>query len=204
VKDFDISRIGTSPAIFDKERLDWFNGHYIRKLSPEELTERAMPFLLDGVPEAAHVADRAYITRVLVLDQERFKTLADVPDKTRYFFVEPEYDASLLLGKNMDAEKAARALAGLLPVLADLREWDAERLMATLDQFVTDQGYVRTKADGTQVPDRGPVFMLVRVAASGRKETPGLPEMLAVLGKERTLKRLEAARHKLDAQPARA
>lgn len=204
VKVFDISRIGTSPAIFDKDRLDWFNGHYIRKLSPEELTERAMPFLLDGVPEAAHVADRAYITRVLVLDQERFKTLADVPDKTRYFFVEPEYDASLLLGKNMDAEKAADALAGLLPVLADLRDWDAEHLLATLDKFVTDQGFIRTKADGTQVPDRGPVFMLVRVAVSGRKETPGLPEMLAVLGKEHTLKRLEAARHKLDAHPAHA
>jgi glutamyl-tRNA synthetase len=202
VKIFDLKRVGTSPAIFDKDRLDWFNGQYIRRLSPEELTERAMPFLLDGVPEAAHVADRDYVMRVLVLDQERFKTLADVPEKVRYFFVEPQYDASLLLGKHMDVAKAKAALGALVPVLADLRAWDAEHLLAALDGFVTEQGFIRTKADGTQVPDRGPVFMLVRVAVSGRKETPGLPEMLAILGKERALKRLERARQKLEAMPA--
>jgi glutamyl-tRNA synthetase len=96
----------------------------------------------------------------------------------------------------MDAARAAEALAALIPTLADLPTWEPEAILAALDAFVVARGFIRTKADGSEVPDRGPVFMLVRVAVSGRKETPGLPEMLAVLGKERTLKRLEAARHK--------
>ncbi len=199
VKAFDIKRIGSSPAIFDKERLNWFNGQYIRRLTPEELAERAMPFLLDGVPEVAHVADRGYVTRVLALDQERIKTLADVPALTKFFFVEPQYETGLLLGKNLDASRAIDTLGALIPVLSEQREWEPEALLSALDQFVSDRGFVRTKADGSQTPDRGPVFMLVRVAVSGRKETPGLPEMLAVLGKQRVLTRLAAAQRKLEA-----
>jgi len=197
---FDERRIGTSPAIFDKERLDWFNGQYIRRMTPEELTERALPFLLRGLPEdVAARLDRAYAARVIALDQERIKTLADVPALTSYFFVEqPEYDATLLLSKQLDAARAVATLDLLLPVLADVADWTHETLLATLDRFVTEHGFIRTKADGSTVPDRGPVFMLVRVAVSGRKETPGLPEMLEVLGKERTLRRLAFARAQLE------
>jgi glutamyl/glutaminyl-tRNA synthetase len=68
-----------------------------------------------------------------------------------------------------------------------------------MDATVTGLGFIRTKADGAQVPDRGPVFMLARVAVSGRKETPGLTEMMTVLGRERVLRRLHVALEKLRA-----
>jgi glutamyl-tRNA synthetase len=205
VQVFDTHRISTSPAIFDKGRLDWFNGQYLRKLSAEELVKRAWPFLQRGLPQGANLADRAYVTRVLTLDQERFKTLADVPALTSFFFVEqPEYEPNLLLGKGLDAERATAALAALVPALEGVERWEHDALLAALDAFVMAQGFVRTKGDGSQVPDRGPVFMLVRVAASGRKETPGLPEMLEVLGRERTLKRLADAREKLKRLPVEA
>ncbi len=195
---FDPRRISTAPAIFDLARLDWFNGQYLRKLPPDELVRRARPFLERDLPAGAALDDGDYVTRVLTLDQERFKTLADVPALTSYFFVEqPEYDANLLLGKQMDAERAAETLDALLPILEGTAEWTPERLLEALDAFVVARGFVRDKADGSQVPDRGPIFMLVRVATSGRKETPGLPEMLAVLGRRRTLTRLGAAREKL-------
>ncbi len=203
VEVFDESRIGTSPAIFDRSRLDWFNGIYIRKMTPQQLTDRALPFLLAGLPEEARKAAEAdldYVGRVLVLDQERIKTLLDVPALTSYFFVEqPEYDASLLLGKNMDASKGFTTLKQLIPLLADETAWTHDALLAALDGVVTSHGFVRRKSDGTEVPDRNPVFMLVRVAVSGRTQTPGLPEMLAVLGKDRVLKRLEIARARLEA-----
>jgi glutamyl-tRNA synthetase len=198
VRVFDFHRIGTSPSIFDKARLDWFNGHYIRALSPAQLTEAALPFLRAGLPPQARDVDHAYAERVLALDQERIKTLADVPALTSFFFVDqPEYDASLLLSKNLDAERAGQTLRELIPMFEGVDDWTHETLLAVLDRFVVEHGFVRTKADGSQVPDRGPVFMLVRVAVSGRKETPGLPEMLEVLGKARTLKRLAAAEEKL-------
>ena len=199
VEAFDDRRIGTSPAIFDVTRLDWFNGHYIRALSPERLTELALPFLLKGLPEdVAATVDPAYARQVFVLDQERFKTLADVPLLTSFFFIEqPEYDARLLLGKGMDVERATQALDAVIAVLGEQSEWTPEALLRALDGTVERLGYMRTKADGSQVPDRGPVFMLVRVGVSGRKETPGLAEMMTVLGRERVLRRLQAAMEKL-------
>src|SRR6185312_6284613 len=200
---FDEKRIGTSPAIFDVTRLDWFNGHYIRALSPERLTELALPFLLAGLPEDARATvDVDYARQVFVLDQERFKTLADVPLLTSFSFIEqPEYDAQLLLGKGLDAERAVPALEAVLAALDEQAEWTPEALLHMLDGVVTRLGFIRTKADGTQVPDRGPVFMMVRVGVSGRKETPGLTEMMTVLGRERTLLRLRVALDKLRALP---
>lgn len=205
VEKFDFHRIGTSPSIFDAARLEWFNGVYIRKKSPDELLDAAWPFLVAGLPDAAAAnLDRDYAKRVLALDRERFKTLKDVPALTSFFFVEqPDYDATLLLGKNMDAARAVETLRQLLPTLGELREWTHDTLLAALDGFVVGHGFLRKKADGSEVPDRGPVFMLVRVAVSGRKETPGLPETLAVLGKDRTLQRLDAARVKLEQLAAR-
>jgi glutamyl-tRNA synthetase len=205
VEAFTIDRIGTSPSIFDAERLLWFNGHYIRQMMPDELTDAALPFLLRGLPVEAHANVTAdYARQVFTLDQERFKTLVDVPALTSFFFVEqPEYDPTLLLGKNMDAARAVETLSALIPLLEEeVSDWTAEELLAALDAFVVERGFLRKKADGSEVPDRGPVFMLVRVAVSGRKETPGLPETLEVLGRERTLKRLRRALGKLDAMPA--
>ena len=124
---------------------------------------------------------------------------------TSFFFIEqPEYEPGLLLGKGMDTARAAATLDALLPALAGVERWEHDALLPALDAFVLDQGFVRTKGDGSQVPDRGPVFMLVRVAVSGRKETPGLPEMLDVLGRERTHKRLATARERLKCLPVEA
>lgn len=203
VEVFDEHRIGTSAAIFDIGRLDWFNGMYIRRMTPEQLSKAALPFLLSGLPREAalYAAENLdYVTKVLLLDQERIKTLKDVPALVSFFFVDqPEYEASLLLGKNMDAASGAGTLTQLIPELGELRDWEPETLLATLDGFVTSHGYIREKADGTKVPDRGPVFMLIRVAVSGRRETPGLPEMLATLGRDRVLSRLDIAHSKLEA-----
>ncbi len=201
VQAFTLERIGVSPSVFDRGRLDWMNGVYIRALKPEELVERALPFLLAGLPEEAREIDREYAARVIALDQERLKTLADAPRLTSFFFVEqPEYDPALLLTKGLDAERASVALEVLIDRFEALEDWTHEALLATLDGVVAELGFVRTKGDGTQVSDRTPIFMLVRVAISGRKETPGLPETLAVLGKARALKRLKTARARL--QPA--
>ncbi|MGH2514857.1 MAG: hypothetical protein ACRDHP_04310, partial [Ktedonobacterales bacterium] len=160
--------------------------------------DRAMPFLVRALPQAAH-ADPIYAMEVLALDQERIKTLAGVPALTAFFFEDqPDYDSALLLSKNLDTARAIAALDALLPVLREQDDWTHDTLLAALDGFVVANGFVRKKADGSEVPDRGPIFMLVRVAVSGRKETPGLPEMLVILGKERVLARLGAARDKLE------
>ncbi len=122
------------------------------------------------------------LRQVFVLDQERFKTLADVPLLTSFFFIEqPEYDVPLLLSKGMDGERARQALDAVIAALSEQSEWTPEALLRTLDATVERLGFIRTKADGSPIPDRGPVFMLVRVGVSGRKETPGLTEMMTVL-----------------------
>jgi glutamyl-tRNA synthetase len=200
VRLFDYERIGTSPSVFDAARLEWFNGVYIRKKTPEDLLDLAWPVLLEGLPEGTPTPDRQYALEVIALDQERFKTLLDVPKLTSFFFTDNlEYDTRLLMTKNLDATRATTVASDLAAILNEQRDWTHEPLLATLDRYVVEHGFIRKKADGSEVPDRGPIFMLVRVAVSGRKETPGLPEMLEVLGRKRTVARLALAQRKLEA-----
>jgi glutamyl-tRNA synthetase len=198
VKVFSIDRISPSPSIFDMARLESMNALYIRNMPTAELVERAMPFLREGLGDAAETLDRDYAARVIALDQERLRTLGDIPQLTIFFFVDPtEYPAEMLLGKGLDRTRALRGLDTLTAALDKQDDWSHEALLATLDRIVNDEGFTRTKADGSIVPDRGPLFMMVRVALSGRKETPGLPEMLEVMGRERVLRRLALAKRKL-------
>src|SRR5260370_38953308 len=94
VRAFSLDRVGTAGRKSDEEPLLWFNGVYIRRLTPDELTERTLPFLerpasQGGLSDAvARPLDRTYVTRVLHLEQERMKTLTEAPNMTEFFFTD--------------------------------------------------------------------------------------------------------------------
>ncbi|GAC1476656.1 MAG: glutamate--tRNA ligase [Ktedonobacterales bacterium] len=186
---FDLSRVGTAGAKYDEERLLWFNGMYIRQLSPEHLTERALPFLeraqsqgglVDSVPRPL---DRAYVARVLRLEQERMKTLAEAPSMTEFFFVEElEYEPPLLVAKGMDAERTLAGLRRAQAVLEALDPWEANTMEAPLRALVAELGLKPVQ-----------LFTSLRVAVTGRTVSPPLFETMEVLGRPRALGRLRAA-----------
>jgi nondiscriminating glutamyl-tRNA synthetase len=188
VSRFDLAAVNRAGAVFDRERLEWMNGQWIRRLDPDDLAERLLPFLdadrilgrIDRLPALDE-------TRAIVpLVQERLPVLGAIGDVAGFLFVEtPDLDPSLVVPKRWDAATTTAALeAARLAVEANGEvAFDAEGLEATL----------RALAEARALK-AGDLFMAVRVAVTGRTATPPLFETLVALGFARTLARLARAR----------
>ncbi len=188
IKNFTLERVSRTAAIFNLQKLDWMNGVYIRKLALDDLTQRALPFLEKGLPPSVkRPLPVACVRETMALVQERAKTLAELPELVEFFFVdEIDYDTALLIGKNMDRETASRILEVSLERLRKQEPFDAAALEAMLRPLAGEMG-LKT----------GQLFGTLRTAVTGRTATPPLFQTMAVLGKERCLKRIEVALDKL-------
>ena len=177
IQAFTWERVSLGGPVFDLEKLRWMNGKYIREvLSLEEVAERVKPFLREA---GLSWESEAYLRRAVELMRPRFDTLKEFPEKARYLFTE-DYPVS---------EKAQRKLEEGLPLLKELyprlrtqEEWTEAALEALLRGFAAEKGV-----------KLGQVAQPLRAALTGSLETPGLFEILALLGKERALRRLERA-----------
>ena len=192
IEGFSLERVSRTAAIFNKEKLDWMNGVYIRSLTLEDFTQRALPFLdRDLPPEVKRPLSVGYVRQIMPLVQERARTLAEVAELTRFFFVdELDYDASLLIGKDMTRESTAQALEISQQRLKQLEIFDAESLEKLLRPLAEELG-LKT----------GQLFGTLRVAVTGRTAAPPLFQTMTVLGKERCLRRIEAVLGRLPALP---
>jgi glutamyl-tRNA synthetase len=187
VKHFSLERISRTAAVFNKDKLEWMNGVYLRGLSSEEFAQRAIPFLERDLPkEINRPLDIGYVRRLMPLVQERARTLAEVPQLSEFFFVEEvEYDVGLLLSK-IDKAEAVRSLQASVAMMGRLRDWDAASLEAVFRPLAEE---LKLKT--------GVFFGLLRVAVTGRTAAPPLFQTMEVLGKERCLRRLRIALDKL-------
>jgi glutamyl-tRNA synthetase len=188
IKNFSLERISRTAAVFNKDKLDWMNGVYLRGLSLEEFARRAIPFLERGLPtEINRPLDIGYVRQLMPLVQERARTLAEVPQLSEFFFVEAlEYDVGLLLGKINKAE-AIKSLQASVAGIDSLKDWNEASLEAVF-RPVAEELKLKT----------GVFFGLLRVAVTGRTAAPPLFQTMEVLGKEQCLKRLRAALDKLE------
>ncbi|MFC1949849.1 glutamate--tRNA ligase [Chloroflexota bacterium] len=188
VDNFSLERISKTGALFNREKLDWMNGVYIRGLSVDDFVLRAMPFLEKLLPAPVKRPLSAdYVKKIMPLVQERAKTLAEVPELTEFFFTdELDYDTDLLIGKNMTGESATKALELSIQRLSPLEKFDEESLETLLRALAEEIG-LKT----------GQLFSVLRTAVTGRTATPPLFVTMAVLGKELCLKRMTAALDKL-------
>ena len=190
IKNFSIERISQTSAIFNKEKLDWMDGVYIRKLSAEEFANRALPFLEKGLPsEVKRPLDVDYVKKVLPLVQERAKTLGEVASRelTWFFFVdEIDYPAELLLDKKLDKKATLEMLDVAGVKLDELASFDADTLESILRPLADEIG---VKA--------GQLFGALRTAVTGLTATPPLFQTMEVLGQDTCLKRIEKAIAKL-------
>lgn len=185
VREFDLARVSKSPAVWDAEKLEWMNGTYIRELSPDEFVDRAIPWLeAAGLIDAADAAGRRdWLKRLAPLVAERIKRLDELADKVAFLFREPEIDPAAA-EKVLGAEGAAEALSAAAEVLEPI-EFQAESIEQAL----------RTVPEMTGLKAKS-VFQAVRVAVTGSTVSPPLFESLELLGKERTLARIAAARER--------
>jgi nondiscriminating glutamyl-tRNA synthetase len=196
VERFELSAVNRAGAIFNRERLEWLNGQWIRRLAAADLVDRLRPYLQAEL-DAGRI-DRLpgddELRALLPIIQERLPTLSAVSELTGYLFVDQlEVDPALVVPKRWDAATAAAALRDARQTIAEVGRvaWEADEIEPPLRCLVEDRGW---KA--------GDLFMAIRVAITGRTATPPLFDTMVALGYERTLARLDGAIEKLEAPGA--
>jgi glutamyl-tRNA synthetase len=172
IEQFTWERVGLTGPVFDIEKLKWLNGKYIREVfSLEEVVERAKPFLERA---GFDVGDAAYVSSVVDILRARFDLFGDLPEKARYFFEEPVLEEKA----TAKLEEGRAHLQAMLPLL-ETSQWTHDALEATLKGYAESAG-----------AKLGAVMQPLRAALTGRLESPGMYEVLLVLGKEKTLERV--------------
>ena len=182
---FDLKGISKSPAIFDIEKLKYFNAEYIRAMSPEAFAKAAEPFIRRAVknPEI----DPAAIAALL---QQRTEVLTDIPEKLDFFDELPEYDTALYIHKKSKTDEAGslEMLRKMLPIFEALPDWNDESILAAMTGMAEKCECKNAK-----------VMWPVRIAAAGKAVTPGgAVEICRILGKDETLRRLRVGIEKLE------
>lgn len=179
---FSLEDVQKSGAVFDIQKLDWMNGEYIRTKSVAELTDLCIPFFGADASEK----DRAYLEKVVALEQPRLKKLSEIGERTAYFFSPPEYDKESLRWKAMTDQEIGASLDRAKNLLAD---YSPPIIKENLEKIFLD-----AIGDG----DKGILLWPLRVALSGKKASPGPFEIMEILGMEESLARIRAAQAKLE------
>lgn len=174
VRHFDLKRVSRNPAMFDQEKLDWMNGHYIREAD----TDRLAGLLGERLASLGVDTDPSVVRDGATLVQERSRTLNEAADMLRFLFeeAEPNDKARKLL------EGQEEYLAAVADRLDALDGWSVESIHAALEALAEERGLSKTKA-----------FQPIRAAVTFSNVSPPLFESLALLGRDRSLARIRSA-----------
>jgi glutamyl-tRNA synthetase len=182
VRYFSFEHIGKSAAVFNPEKLLWLNSQYIMKSTPERLTELVIPFLTkESVIKEGQTIDRIWLAKAVSTLQERAKSLAELAQSLTYYIAdEIEY--------NVKAQEKFLTEKYLVPLT------DAKESLGTLAIFTAAEiEKVFTAISRERDIKLGNIAQPVRVAVTGKTESPGIFEVLEIIGKEKTLQRLARA-----------
>ncbi len=183
VKEFDYHRISKSPAVFDITKLKWMNGEYMKAMDFDKFYEMAGPYLKE------YIKGDYDLKKIAKMVQTRIEIFPDIKDHVDFFDAVPEYDSSMYTHKKMktNEESSLAVLKELLPVLEAHEDYSNDALYTLLSGFATEHEY-----------KNGYVLWPVRTAVSGKQMTPGgATELMEILGKEESIKRIKAAIEKL-------
>ena len=177
---FTIDGVSKSPAVFDFEKLLWFNGEYIHKLTDSDFTERVTPFITSDIPESINRE------KMLALLKTRISTLSEINSKMAFFLSLPEYEKELFLNKKnkiSDFEIVKTVLTEAKSVLSSVESFDNDTLFASL-MPIAEKLAIKT----------GTLMWCIRIAVSGMAATPGgATEIMEVIGKCESLARIDKA-----------
>ena len=184
VADFDFSKVGKTGAVFNVDKLNWFNKQYLKNLSNKDLVKIATPWLV----EAGVDVKNKIIEGAVGLERERIEVLSELPEAIKFVFELQNYAADSLVWKKSSAEEVKNILpklAGFMNTIS-VHDWNKEKLEQKIGEWVGQNGY-----------STGSVLWPMRAALSGQEKSPGPFEIAEVLGKEETLSRLQSAIGKL-------
>lgn len=204
INDFSLERILKSGAIFNMKRLEFFNAYYIKQKSIKELTELCLPYFLKTgliekrngtiVQETGEEISVETLEKIVSLYQERIKTLTEITDLTDYFFKSViKYEKELLVWTDMSLMDIAEALNALEKIIINIENWTENNLEKIL--------LSEAELFGTQIGkagNRGCLLWPLRVALTGQKNSAGPFSIAVILGKEKTIKRIQEAKQLLN------
>ena len=181
---FTVDGVSKSPAVFDFEKLLWFNGEYIHKLPFDEFKARVADFITTDIPASINR------DKMLSLLHTRISKLSEINDKMSFFISLPEYESELFLNKKNkinELDTVKTVLTEAHAVLSAVESFDNDTLFAALMPLTEKLG-LKT----------GTIMWCVRIAVSGMTATPGgATEIMEVIGKEESLNRISSALSKL-------
>lgn len=173
---FDYHHLSKSPAVFDYTKLKWMNGEYIKAMDFDAFYERALPYLKEAISKELD------LKKIGQMVKTRIEIFPDIPEMVDFFETLPEYDPQMYCHKKMKTtkESSLEVLRELLPLLEAQEDYSNDALYGTLSGYVGEKGC-----------KNGYVMWPVRTAVSGKQTTPaGATEIMEVLGKEESLKRI--------------
>jgi glutamyl-tRNA synthetase len=192
---FELADVHQGGAVFDRERLEWLDGQWIRRLSTDDLVERLAPFLaadlavLRAGGTQVREPTEEQLRALVPLVQERLPVLGGIGGLVDFIFLDSvPVDPAILVPRRWDPPTTLEGLTEARRVIADVGAvaYEADELEPPLRALCEARGW---KA--------GDLFMAIRAAVTGRTTSPPLFDSLVALGYERTLARLDAAREVL-------
>jgi len=197
IKEFSLEKVQKGGAIFNIDKLNWFNSYYIKQLPIGELTELCAPYLIKAglvIPKfktkqnppayGGYFPEISYeknLQKIIKLEKERMNKLSEIGDNTEFYFKQPKYKASLLKWKDMNKKEIIESLNASESLLCDVKDFKKENI----------ENILMKKADKK---DRGRLLWPLRVALSGKEKSPGPFEIGEILGKKQTLERIKFAK----------
>ncbi len=179
IEAFDYRRISKSPAVFDIVKLRWMNGEYLKAMDFEAFYAQAKEYLKEALPGDY---DEEKIRKVAAMVKTRIEVFPDIAGQVDFLSALPEYDPEMYVHKKMKTDRASslEVLKEVLPILEGWEDYTNDALYARLLQYVEEKGV-----------KNGYVMWPIRTALSGKQMTPaGATEILELLGKEESLKRI--------------
>lgn len=183
IKEFDYTHINKAPAVFDMVKLRWMNGEYLKAMDEEKFYSLALPHIKKVVKKDLDTR------KIAALVKTRIETLVDIEGMIDFFEELPDYDVEMFTHKKMktDRESSLTVLQELLPRFETLEDYSEAAIEQTIMAYITEKGI-----------KNGQGLWPVRTAVSGKQSTPGgAYEIMSILGKEESLKRIKIAIEKL-------
>lgn len=183
IKEFDYHHINKAPAVFDMVKLRWMNGEYLKAMDEEKFYGLALPYIKEVIHKDLD------LRKIASLVKNRVETLVDIKGLIDFFEELPDYDIEMYTHKKMktDAESSLTVLKELLPRFEELDDYSETAIEQVIMGYISEKGI-----------KNGQGLWPVRTAVSGKQSTPGgAYEIMSILGKEESLRRIRIAIEKL-------
>jgi glutamyl-tRNA synthetase len=183
IGEFDYTHINKAPAVFDVVKLRWMNGEYLKKMDFDQYYELALPYMKSVITKELD------LRKIAALVKTRIETLVDIQGMIDFFEELPDYDIAMFTHKKMKTDSASslQVLMDLLPQFEALEDYSEASIEALLMAYIAEKGI-----------KNGQGLWPIRTAVSGKQSTPGgAYEIMNILGKEESLRRIKVAMDKL-------